>query len=186
MPFKSRRHHTLKQNSLRTVLSTLKLIPHHREFRQQIVAINKAVHQSITFQMNGKLEVLRGRRKGFKIIGAILIRRAIETGPVIPQRPRHVRKRRCALENQMLQQVCHARFAITFMPRTNQHCHIDGNCWLRRIRKQQNSRSIRQPIFSHTLYRDHLLRDLTGHSDNHGGQQQHPNGNLPNQEHECP
>ena len=85
--------------------------------------------------MNGKLQVLRGRRKGFKIIGAVLIGRAIEAGSVIPQSPWNVRKGRCALENKMLQQVRHSRFTVTFMPGTNQHSHVDGDCWLRRIRK---------------------------------------------------
>jgi hypothetical protein len=55
---------------------------------------------------------------------------------------------RRALEEHVLQQMRHARLAVTLLPRTHQHRQIHGHLGLRVVGKKQNPQAIVELVFA--------------------------------------
>ena len=61
-----------------------------------------------------------------------------------------------SLEHHVLQQVGHARLAVTLMPRADEDRQVDGDLGPRRIGKEQHLQPVGQPILGDSLDRGDL------------------------------
>ena len=63
-----------------------------------------------------------------------------------------------SLEHHVLQQVGHARLAVTFVARADENCQVDGDLGTRRVGEKQHVQPIGQPILGDSLDRGDLGR----------------------------
>ena len=117
----------LHEHALRRILTPLEFIAHDRHFRIEIFASDKTVHEPIGFHTDGKLQVFITRSERLIVIDPIIGSAAVPLGAVFVQRLGDVPVRACAFEHHVLEQVGHARFAVAFVTRPNQHSHVHGD-----------------------------------------------------------
>ncbi len=175
MPLERRRHHLLAEHRSRAVFALFKFIPHHGHFRGQIFALDVAVHHAVGFQPDGELQVLWRCGQGLIVIGAVHPGRAVVLCPALGEDFGNLGMRGRALEDHVLQEMGHARFAITFVPRADEHRQVDRNERFGIVREQQHPEAVFKLVFGNSLNRgDHLGSRFIG---NEGiGHAHDPNG----------
>src|SRR5581483_3397494 len=97
---------------------------------------------------DGELKVCVTGGKRLEIVDAIARRAAIKLGAVVLQFLGDFRVARRALEDHVLEQMRHAGFAVTFLPRTDQHGKIYRDLGLRVVRKEQDAEAIIELVFA--------------------------------------
>jgi len=66
---------------------------------------------------------------------------------------------RCALEDEVLEQVRHAGFAVAFVPRTHQVGDVDGDLLLAPVGDKQETKTVVEPVLGDASHGRHLGRD---------------------------
>ena len=119
---------------------------------------------------NSRFSSVAGER--FEIIGAIHPGGAVELRAVVLQGLGDVRMRRRALEDHVFEQMRHARLAVAFVPRADEHGEIDRHLRLRVVRKEQHAQAVVELIFGDAFDGGHLARrGLLGGSGGEGDKQ---------------
>ena len=132
-----------RSNSLRTtVISDSRSSP-----------LTKLLTSRSRFESDAELEVLVGGGHGLEVVGAVVVRGAVEAGPVIAQRLGHLRVVGRALEDHVLEQVSHAGFAVAFVAAAHEHGHVHGHGRPRRLGKEQHPCPVGEPVLRHALDR---------------------------------
>ena len=111
-----RSHRPLQCHPHGAVLTHLELVPHNGEFFVQIFFLNEGVHHPVRFEVQSPLQILVGRLEGLEVVGAIPRRCPVRARAVFGQFLRDIRVLRAALEHHVLQEMCHAALAGTFVP----------------------------------------------------------------------
>ncbi len=174
VPLVGRRLHALREDALGAVLAALELVAHHGELGEQILAAHEAVDEPVALQMDGELEVLVGGGERLEVVGAVDVGGAVEAGPMVAQRLRHLRERRRPLEDQVLEEVGHARLAVALVPRADEDRHVDGDRGAGGIGKEHQPGAVGEAVLAHPLDGGDLLRRCGGggHGGCHGGEQE--------------
>ena len=158
MPLVCRGKHSLFEDSLRVVLTHLKLISNHRHFTGQFFRLDWAVDEPVGFVTNGPFEVVVSGREGFVIIR-----------PVDPGRPVVVRSTRLQflirfrmpfrrLEQHVFQQVGHSRLAVALMARSNKNGHVHRYFVFGGLRKNDDFQTVFELILGQAFDRPNLFR----------------------------
>ena len=79
-----------------------------------------------------------------------------------------------ALEDHVLEQVRHARLAVAFLPRADQHGHVHGHFGLRVVGKEQHAQAVVELVFGDAFDRGDFLRRFRRQR-NRGGREQAQN-----------
>ena len=156
VPFVGRGVDPLVEDGAGVVLAAFELVADDRHFRQQILALDEAVDETIAFESDAELEVLVGGGHGLEVVGAVAIRGAVEAGPVIAKRLGHLRVVGRALEDHVFEQVSHAGFAVAFVAAADEHGHVHGHRRPRRLGKEQHPCPVGKPVLRHALDRGDL------------------------------
>ena len=120
MPKIGRAGHALAQGLKRVALTDLQLAAHHRHFTVQVFLGYKAVHHGIGLPAQIPVQRFLLRHKGSKVVGAIGGGRAVEREAALAELEFGVGRSGGALEDQVLQQMGHACFAVALVACTDQ------------------------------------------------------------------
>src|SRR5262249_39259105 len=122
-------HHALAEDALRVVLARLKFVTHHSHLGSQVLALDKAVDQAVSLELDAEFEILIGGGHSFVVVRTIHPSGAVEAIPsaVVAQGLRDIGKGWRALEHHVLEQVGHTGFTITLMTRTDEYGAIDSH-----------------------------------------------------------
>ncbi len=89
---------------------------YHGHFRLELFAFDIAVDQAVSLHADGKLQVFFIVGQRFVIIGPIRRSAAVKLSAVILQLFGNIPVGGRPLEDHVLQQVCHSRLAVPFVP----------------------------------------------------------------------
>ena len=164
VPVVGHRFNSLHQHARRRVLASLEFVAHHGHLRIQVLLLDEAVHHAVGLEVNGELQVLVRGRQGLEIVHPIQRGAAIERRAVVLEGLRHVGVIRRALEDHVLQQMRHARLAVTFLTRADQHGQVDRDLRLRVVREKQDTQAVLELVFGDALNAGDLLgrRGISG------------------------
>ena len=136
--------HALTERRKWIVLSHFKLVAHHRHLAVKILLRNKAVGHGVGLPAQVPVQRFLIRYEGGEIVGAVGRGRAIETQAALAELRLRIGRVRRTLENQMLQQMCHAGLAVTLMTRAHQISQVDCHAIVCHIGCQQDLESVCQ------------------------------------------
>ena len=147
--------HALQQDGETIVFAAFHLVAHYRHFAIEVSLAQPSMQHAVGFHLQRPLQVGIAGGKGFEIIGAIK-----PGGGVGHHRPPRkfaidIGIFRRALEQQVLQQVRHAGFAVVFVARAHQISDVDGGRGFARIGCQQHAQAIAQTIFANAFHLRH-------------------------------
>ena len=149
VPFVGRRLDALRENSLGAVLPALELIADNSELGEKILPLDEAVDEPVALEMDGEVEVFVAGREGFEVVRAVDVRRAVEAGTVITQRLRHLREGGRPLEDEVLEEVGHSRFAVALVARADEDRHVDRDGRPRRIGEEDEPGAVVEDVLGH-------------------------------------
>ena len=171
VPLECRGVDPLIEDRGRIVLAAFKFISHDGHFGEQVFTLDEAVHQTIAFHSDSEFQVfVRGGHR-LKVIRAIAVGGAVEAGAVIAERFGDLRVTGRAFENQVFQQVRHARFAVAFVAAADEHGHVHGDGRARLLGKQEHARPVGELVFGDPLDRRDFRRRF-GHRSRRGHEDQ--------------
>ena len=162
MPFVGRRLDALRENSFGAVLPALKLIADDGELGEKILPLDEAVDEPVALEMDGEVEVFVAGREGFEVVRAVDVRRAVEAGTVITQRLRHLREGGRPLEDEVLEEVGHSRFAVALVARADEDRHVDRDGRPRRIGEEDEPGAVVEDVLGHPFDGSDRLRRCRG------------------------
>ncbi|MNU32041.1 hypothetical protein D3C71_205730 [compost metagenome] len=153
----------LARHADRVALAHLELVAHDGHFAllrrriPQVVLVDGRVDHAVRFHGQHLAQVVVVGGESGVVIGTVVPGGAVEIGPRrVQDLDRGFRAlldaEVCAgLEQQVLEQVGHARFAIVFMARTDQVDDVGGQGRLAGIGEQQHAQAIGQPVFGNAF-----------------------------------
>ena len=142
----------------RSVFAGFPLVAHDGHLGFEILRGDERVDHAIRFQIQRPIQVIDAGRERLVVVRAVEPRGAVGEGTVFGEFVVDIRVIGGALENQMLEQVGHARFAIALVPGAHHVGDVHGDLLLASVRKQQEAQAVRQPILGNPLHRRHLHR----------------------------
>ena len=142
--------HFLRQHAADIVFAGFKFVAYHRHFAVQIGARNERVDHAVGFELKRPLQIDRIGRKRQEVVGPVEVGGAVPAGAARGELGLDIFVFRRALEHQMLQQVRHARFAVTLMAGADQVRNVGGDEGLRGIFDQQHFEAIGKAVFLDT------------------------------------
>jgi hypothetical protein len=151
VPEESSLEHPLLQHFSRVVLILLEFVAHDRHLGVEIGPRHVAVHHAIGFHVERPSEVLGSGRESLEIVGAIEGRRAVGPATVLGQLLMDLWMARGALEEQVLEQVRHPRFAVVLVAGAHQVGDVDGDRLLGLVRAEEDAEPVRQPVLLDAL-----------------------------------
>ena len=155
-----RREYTLQQDIGRTVLAGLQLVSHDGHLAVEIRFGDERVHHPVGLQIERPAQVLVGGRERLEVVRPIEPGRAVRARAVFGQFLRDVAMAWRSLEHEMLEQVCHARLAVSLVARADLVGHVDRDGLLRLIGKEQDLEAVRQPVLGDAFDRGDSLDAL--------------------------
>ena len=150
-------HHPTHQHARRTVLAALPLVAHDGHLGGQILRGDERIDHPVGFQFQRPAQVVLAGREGLEVVGAIEPCGAVGEGAAFGQFVVDVGVVRGAFEDEVLQQVRHAGFAVAFVPGAHQIGDVHGDLLLALVRKEQDAQTVRQLVFRNTLHGGHHL-----------------------------
>ena len=112
---------------MRRILPPLEFVAHDRHFRIEIFASDITVHEPVGFHADGKLQVFITCGESLIVIDPVIGSAAVPLSTVSAESLGDVPVRGCAFENHVFEQMGHARFAVAFVPRADEHRHVHGD-----------------------------------------------------------
>ena len=153
MPFVSGSHHSLFEHRFGVVFSHLKFISHHGHFAGEFFSLDGTIHQAIGFVPDRPFQIVVPCGHCLVVIGPIDPGCAVVVGATRLQVLIRAGMSGGRLEQHVFQQVCHSRFAVSLVPRTNEHSHIDGDLVFRRFREKHHFQPVIELVFGKSLDR---------------------------------
>jgi hypothetical protein len=146
----------LDQHIAGGILAVLVLVAHHGHLGVQVLAAHQRIDHAVGFHRQRPLQVLVAGLHQLVVVGAIKRGSAVEASATRVEFLADVLAVLRALEQHVLEQVRHARLAITLMPRADQVGHVDGDGGLGLVGEQQHAQAIRESVFADALDLRHL------------------------------
>ena len=140
------------------VLAPLELVADDGHLRGQVLPLDEAVDEPVALHRDAELEVVVGGGHGLEVVGAIDVGGAVEAGPVIAEGLGDLRVVRGPLEDHVLEQVSHARLAITLVTAADEHGHVDGHGRPRCLGEEQHAGPVGQAVLGDPLDRWRLCQ----------------------------
>ena len=157
VPFECGCHHPLRQHRGGVVFLALQLVAHDGHLAVQVLLGDEGVDHAIRFQLQRPFQVLLGCGEDAVVVGPVVVRRRVCLHPAVAELLPDVEMLGRALEEQVLQQMCHARLAVALVARADQVGEVDGYDLFGLVREQQHPQAVRQVVFRDTLDRRHAL-----------------------------
>jgi hypothetical protein len=136
----------LEENAARVVLTHFHLVAHHRHLGVEIFARDEAVHHPRRPANPGTTQVVFAGGEAGKVVGAVQPGGAIGTQAALGELRPHRAVAGRALEQQVLQQVRHAGFAVVLVLAANPIGDVDRGGRLAVILDQQHLQAVGQPV----------------------------------------
>ena len=144
MPFVGRRPYTLSQHSSRAVLAALHLVADHGKLGLEVFVSDMGIDHTVGFHAQGPLQVVLGGLEALEVIGAVEPGRAVEPHASLIESLGDVGVIRRSLEQQVLQKVRHAGFAVVLVHGADVVGYVHGHARLGAVGKQQHLQTVRQ------------------------------------------
>ena len=125
------------------VLAHLELVAHDRHLAVEVLLRDERVHHAVGLEIERPAQVLVGRLEGLEVVRAIeprACRSAARRATVSSCGMFAVLRR--ALEQQVLEQVRHARLAVALVARADQVGDVHGDRGLRLVGEQQHVQAV--------------------------------------------
>ena len=152
--------HALSEHAKGAVLARLEFVAHHRHLGVKVGTGDARIDHAVGFDFERPVEVGRRGGEGLVVIGAIERCRAVPARALGGELGLDVRVAGGALEQQVLQQVGHARLAVALVARTDEVDDIDGHGVERAVGHQQHLQAVIEAVFGNAL--DRCEFDRTG------------------------
>ena len=146
------RHQLLQQDATGLVFARLHLVAHHGHFAVEVGARNEAVDHHVGLPRQIPIQGFFLGRPAGEIVGAIKRRAAIGAQAAPGKFTPGVARGGRAFENQVFQQVRHARFAVVLMTRTHAVGHVHRGRWLGVVGHQEHLQTIGQAVFGDAFH----------------------------------
>ena len=141
----------LQQHAAGAVLAGLHLVAHHRHLGVQVGAGDEAVQHRVGLPAQVPAQrVFVGREAGV-VVGAVVGRGALRAHAALVELIPQVAGGGGAFENQVLQQVRHAGFAIAFVARADPVGDVDGGRGLAVVGHQEHLQAVLQAVLGDAL-----------------------------------
>ena len=174
VPEVGRRRDAGLQDADRVVLAALHLVTNHSHLGVEVVLGDEGIDHPVGFEVERPDQVVVVRREGLEVVGAVEPSRAIREGTAFGQFGGNVRMVGRPLEQQMLEEVGHARLAVALVARPHEVCDVHRDLLLALVREQQEAQAVGKPVLRDALDGGHLRGPggLLGEGDE-GRQAQH-------------
>ena len=146
MPVVRRRLQAAPEHALRTVLAALVFVADDRHLGVEVLLRDERIHHPVGFHRERPVEILVGGGERLEIVGAVEERRAVETRSAAAELLEDARNRRRALEQQVLEQMRHARLAVVLLARAHEIRNVDGRRRLGGVGKQEHLQAVRKRV----------------------------------------
>ena len=152
MPLVSCRRHALHQDPKRAVFASLEFVADDDHLFFQVLCFNPGVDQTVSFHLDRKIQIIFFGWQRFVIVCSVVPSRSIHVQhAAILEELWSVGKQVGPAKQHMLQQVRHARFAVTFMTGANKDGHVDGELRLRSVGEQEDLDAVVELVFGNTF-----------------------------------
>jgi hypothetical protein len=147
VPEEGRRVDAFFEDSLRSILTDLELVPDDRHFGIQILARHEARKHAVGLEIERPFEVLVGRGERFEVVRAIEPSRSVRAASVRRELLRDVAMIRAPFEEKMLEKVSHSRLAVALVRRADEIGDVHGRRLLRGIGEKEDPETVREKVF---------------------------------------
>ena len=149
-------HDPLKQDAPGVVFAALHLVAHHGHFGVQVLAGDEAVDHGVSLPSQVPLQVVLVGGETGEVVGAVQPGRTIGAQPPFGELGPDLAVPRRALEQQVLQQMRHAGFAVVLVFAADPVGHVDGGGGPAVVLNQQHLQAVGQAVLDNPFHRGDL------------------------------
>ena len=123
----------------------------------QIFVGDEGIDHAVGLHAQGPLKIVAGGLEALEVIGPVQPGGAVESHPAFGKAPRYIGMVRRALEQQMLEQMRHSRFAVVLVHGADAVGDINGHPGLGAVREQQHFEPVGQRVLVNSLHAGYIL-----------------------------